>query len=98
MVGWQGKWSLTALRQYASTAHPKYPISKRTNKIQRQPTTKTIFQKSFCGAFSKKRPFAPAGASAFFFLRTFSFCAFNGKKKKWSVGLGVYISVSLQQF
>ena len=53
LAGW---WYLPALRQYASTAHPNYPISKRTNKIQRQPTTKTIFQKSFCGAFSKKRP------------------------------------------
>ena len=36
--------------------------------------------------------------SAFFFLGTFSFCAYIGKKKKWTNGLGVFISVGLQRF
>jgi hypothetical protein len=36
--------------------------------------------------------------AAFFFLGTFSFCAFYGKKKKWTNGLGVFIVVGLQRF
>ncbi|MBQ7293084.1 MAG: hypothetical protein IJW79_05020, partial [Clostridia bacterium] len=36
--------------------------------------------------------------TAFFFLRTFSFCAFYGKKKKWTNGLDSFISVGLQRF
>ena len=41
-------------RQYAPTAHPKYPISKRTNKIQRHLTIKTFFsRKVFAELFSK---------------------------------------------
>jgi hypothetical protein len=36
--------------------------------------------------------------TAFFFLGTFSFCAYNGKKKKWTNGLGVYIVVGSQPF
>ena len=31
------------LRQYAPTAPPKFPVSKRTNKIQRHPTQKIFF-------------------------------------------------------
>ena len=45
-------------------------------------------------SFFKSDPLAPAGASAFFFLRAFSFCAFNGKKKKWSSDLNIKIAVS----
>jgi len=36
--------------------------------------------------------------TAFFFLRTFSFCAFGFKKKKWANGLDSFISVGLQRF
>jgi len=36
--------------------------------------------------------------TAFFFLGTFSFCAFYGKKKKWTNGLDSFISVGLQRF
>ena len=51
-----------------------------------------IFLRSF---FAKKRPLVPAGTSAFFFLRTFSFCAFGFKKKKCAYSLDGFTTAVL---
>jgi hypothetical protein len=57
-----------------------------------------LFCKKATSRFAHKvatQPVVPAGTSAFFFLRTFSFCAFGFKKKKWAYGLGGFTTAVL---